>query len=129
MHISHGKKDIREEASNGLKRLAPPKLKANIIYNIITDKNSDVRQTAIEAFVKIATSKDWNTIIEMVKDGDIHIKKAGVYAYLKISGPWDHEILLDLLAEQCQGWSEDQLEIFKLLSEVDKRLYCPYYDE
>ena len=33
------------------------------------------------------------------------------------------------MAEQCQGWSEEQLEIFKLLSEVDKRLYCPYYEE
>jgi len=62
----------------------------------------------------------------MVKDEDIYVKKAGIDAFLKISGP---ENPLDQLAEQCQGWSEKQLKVFKLLSEVDKRLYCPYYEE
>ncbi|UCH96316.1 MAG: HEAT repeat domain-containing protein [Candidatus Aminicenantes bacterium] len=158
-HISHGKEDIREEASNGFVLLAAPEDKENIL-NMLWDENWYVKQAAgkalgkiatpedrdtiidmlkdgdyygkqaaTEAFVKVATPGDRKKIIEMVKDEDIDIKKAGVYAFLKISGPGDHEYLLDLLAEQCQGWSEEDLEIFELLSEVDKRLYCPYYEE
>jgi HEAT repeat protein len=100
-----------------------------MIINMLKDEDYYGKQSAAKAFVKIATPEDWEKIIEMMKDEDIYVKRAGVYAFLKISEPGDREKLLDPLSEQCQGWSEDQMEIFKLLSEVDKRLYCPFYEE
>jgi HEAT repeat protein len=119
---------VREAAEEAFLKIATPEDREKVI-EMSKDTDYDVRQAAEKAFVKIATPEDREKIIEMVKNEDIVKKKVGVYAFLKISEPADHEKLLDQLAEQCQGWGEKQLEIFKLLSEVDKRLYCPYYEE
>jgi len=119
---------VRQVAKEALVKVATKEDWEKLI-NIMKDENNAVRQVAKKAFVKIATPDDRKKIIEMLNNEDIYVKKTGAYAFLKISEPGDHEDLLDLLAEQCQGWSEKQLEIFKLLSEVDKRLYCPYYEE
>jgi HEAT repeat protein len=100
-----------------------------IIIELLKDEDINVREFSATWFIYISTPEYREMIIEMTNNEDINVKKAGVYAFLKISGPGDQEYLLDQLAEQCQGWSEDQLEIFELLSEVDKRLYCPYYEE
>jgi hypothetical protein len=128
-NISYGKEDIREKAVNGFASLAAPEDKENILDMLTDAEDGYVRQGTAAAFVRIATPEDREKIIDMVKDEEIDVKKTGVYIFLKITGHGEHEYLLDLLAEQCQGWSEKQLEVFKLLSEVDKRLYCPYYEE
>jgi hypothetical protein len=119
---------LRQAAESAFVKISTPEDREKIV-EILKDKQRDVREAAAEAFVKISTPEDREKIIEMVTDLDMSVKEAGVYAFLKILGPGEHEYLLDLLSEQCQGWSEYQLEIFKLLSEVDKRLYCPYYEE
>jgi len=100
-----------------------------MIINMLMDEDKNVQQAAKDAFVKVVTLEDRrDTIIKLFNNENIEIIKEPI-TLLKISEAGNNEYLLDLLAEQCQGWSEKQLEIFKLLSEVDKRLYCPYYEE
>jgi HEAT repeat protein len=119
---------VRQAAAKAFLKIATPEDRERII-EMLKVENYSVRWTAAKALGNIATPGDMEKIIEMVKNEDIDVIKAGVGAFLKIAGPGDHESLLDLLAEQCQDWSVGQLEIFTLLSELDKRLYCPYYEE
>jgi hypothetical protein len=39
------------------------------------------------------------------------------------------ESLLDVLAEKAQGWGEKKTNFFESLSSLDRRLYCPYFEE
>jgi hypothetical protein len=39
------------------------------------------------------------------------------------------EHLLDLIASTSEGWSEKQMDLFELLSKLDRKFYCPYFEE
>ena len=47
------------------------------------------------------------------------------YPYINVSYYFG-SVALDLLADEAQGWSEKQMNIFESLSKLDRKLYCPY---
>lgn len=119
---------VRQAAVEALGMMATPEDRDKII-EMFTDEERVVQKSAIEALGKIASLEEKDKIIELVKDEESNVRIAAVETFLKISEHEDNEYLLDLLAEKAQGWSEENLEYFKLLSKLDKRFYCPYYEE
>ena len=57
------------------------------------------------------------------------LDRIAVRALEKITEPVDCEYPLDLLADEAQGWSEKQMNIFESLSKLDRKLYCPYFKD
>ncbi len=57
------------------------------------------------------------------------LDRIAVRALEKITESVDCEYLLDLLADEAQGWSEKQMNIFESLSKLDRKLYCPYFKD
>ncbi len=119
---------VRKAAVEILGNITTPEDREKII-EMLKDEDSYVRKAAVEVFGNIATPEDREKIFEMAKDEDEKVREVAADLFLKISEPEDNEYLLDLLAGKAQGWSEKNLEYFKLLSKLDKRLYCPYYEE
>ncbi|NQE06568.1 hypothetical protein C5S32_11925 [ANME-1 cluster archaeon GoMg1] len=73
--------------------------------------------------------KDRDKIIEMLHDEDRDVQRAAAEALEKIAEPECREYLLDLLADEAQGWSVKQRNIFESLSKLDRKLYCPYFKD
>lgn len=76
------------------------------------------------------TPPNFTTREEKGAGPEIH-RIAALKALTKMGKSEDIESLLDLLADDAQGWSKGdrQKESFELLAELDRKLYCPYYDE
>ena len=57
------------------------------------------------------------------------LDRIAVRALEKITEQVDCGYLVDLLADEAQGWSEKQMNIFESLSKLDRKLYCPYFND
>ncbi|NIM81096.1 MAG: HD domain-containing protein [Candidatus Aminicenantes bacterium] len=99
------------------------------IIEVLLDEDYFARDAAIDAFIKIATSDDIDKILEMLHHQFSGVRRASVKALKKFAKLEDAEYLLDLIAEESQGWNDKQQDFFYALRELDKKFYCPYYEE
>ena len=121
---------FRDVATETFVKIAKPEDRDKII-EMLKDEKGYIRIAAAGAFGKIARPKDKDNLTKMLYDEFKEIRIAALKALIKMGKPEDIESLLDLLADDAQGWSngDRQKESFELLSELDRKLYCPYYDE
>ena len=119
--------DVREATLRLLEKLGTPEDKDEII-KMLRDEDLDVREAATRAFIMISTLEDKDQIIKMLRDEDVSVWKAAARTLAVIATPEDKENLLDLLSDEVQGYSERQIDLFYVLSELDKMFYCPYYE-
>jgi len=99
------------------------------IIEMLHDSDEVVRRAAVEAFVRIAKTEDRDKIIERLYDENWFVRRAAVEAFVKIAKTEDREYLLDLLADEAQGWSKKQKDFFELVSDMDRKFYCPYFKD
>ena len=126
--VFHGNEIFMENAGEIFAKIAKPEDRDKII-EMLNDKNDSIRKVAIMAFAKIARPEDRDKIIEMLNDKNDRIRKVAKEALVKIATSEDKEFLLDLLADGVHVWSEKDLTIFEALSNLDKKYYCPFFEE
>lgn len=48
----------------------------NIVWDLLHDGDEDVREAAVDAFVRIAQPEDWEKTIEMQYDEDFDVQRS-----------------------------------------------------
>jgi HEAT repeat protein len=90
------------------------------------DETWEVRRPSAEAFAKIATPKDRKYVTEMLYDEDCQVQKTAVRIFVSISESHEIDSFLDFLSEKAQVYGEKEKRHFRVLSMLDRELYCRY---
>jgi hypothetical protein len=122
-HMSHGKKDIRDEAVKGFVRLVAPEDKETIIDMIMDIGTYDFMEATEKAFVKIVTPEDRDRIIEILKDTEIFVEGAAIKAFVKIATPEDREMIIEMLNDENINVHQAAIEAFgKIATPKDREM-------
>lgn len=118
---------IQDVAGRVLRQIAVPDDSKDIVETLQRkDETWEVRRPNAEAFAKIATPKDRKYVTEMLYDEDCQVQKTAVRIFVSISESHEIDSFLDFLSERVQGCGGEEKRNFRLLSILDRELYCPY---
>ena len=99
----------------------------SLIAGMLKDEDGNVRRAVVEAYGKLGTRDDLSLFTGMLKDTDEEVRQAAEEVLLQIGTNDDEERLLDLVAENAQGWGWDSIaqSNYRTLCLLDEKFYCP----
>jgi len=104
---------------------------SNVLQGLLSDKNSIVRQAALESLTKTGNTADVQSLCELLSDSDFGVQERAVEAIVKLNHPNTARYLLDTLKSENEYARRSAVEVLNSIGTVEnmKQLITAILDQ